>query len=173
MRRSLAACLGGLCLLLGLSVSALAQEIAFVDSERILEGYTEVKNVQDNYQADIRAWNEQAQNLKREIDRLATELAQQGPGLSDEKRREKEEDHQSKVSEYDRFVQSVWGPNGLVIQRNEEVMRPIIRRIQTILSEIGDERGYDLILDAADGNILYADPALDLTEEVIERLNGS
>ena len=30
--------------------------------------------------------------------------------LSDEKRREKEQDHQRKLTEYDQFVQSIWGP---------------------------------------------------------------
>lgn len=158
---------------LGLAGPARAQEarVAFVDSEKILEGYTRIQEVRNTYQADVKAWNDEAQNRKREIDLLSKELAEQGPGLSDEKLREKEQDYQRKVSEYESFVQSIWGPSGLVIQRNEESLRPVIRRIQQILGEIAEERGYNLILDAADGNILYADPSLDLTAEVVQRLN--
>lgn len=92
--------------------------------------------------------------------------------LSDERRREKEEDYQRRVTEYDKFVQSIWGPNGLVAQRNEEILRPIIARIQAILVDVAEEDGYDLILDAADGNILYADPSLDLTQRVLDLLNA-
>jgi outer membrane protein len=146
--------------------------VAFIDSEKVVEAYSGIQNVRNSYQADVKAWNDEAENRKREIDLLSKELAEQGPGLSDEKLREKEQDYQRKVSEYESFVQSVWGPNGLVLQRNEESLRPVVRRIQTIVGEIAEERGYTLILDAADGNILYADPSLDLTAEVIQRLNG-
>ena len=48
----------------------------------------------------------------------------------------------------------------------------IIARIQTILIDVAEEDGYDLILDAADGNILYADPSLDLTQRVLDLLNA-
>lgn len=146
--------------------------VAFIDSEKVVEGYNRIQDVRNSYQADVKAWNDEAENRKREIDLLSKELSEQGPGLSDEKLREKEQDYQRKVSEYESFVQSVWGPNGLVVQRNEESLRPVVRRIQAIVGEIAEERGYTLILDAADGNILYADPSLDLTAEVIQRLNG-
>ena len=161
----------GLALSLG---TARAQDarIAFIDSEKVVEGYSRIQEARSSYQADVKAWNEEAETRKREIDLLSAEIAEQGPGLSDDKLREKEQDYQRKVSEYESFVQSVWGPNGLVIQRNEEALRPVIRRIQSILGELAEERGYNLILDAADGNILYADPSLDLTAEVIQRLNG-
>ena len=154
---------------------AYAQEarVAFVDSEKIVDGYNRINEVRASYQADVKAWNDEAQGRKREIDLPESELEKQGPGLSDEKLREKEQDYQKKVSEYESFVQSIWGPNGLVVQRNEEVLRPVIKRIQTIVGEIAEERGLNLILDAADGNILYADPSLDLTAEVIQRLNGT
>lgn len=159
-------------LVLPATVRAQDARIAFIDSERVVDGYTRMAEVRNSYQADVKAWNEEAQNRKREIDVLSKEISQQGPGLSDDKLREKEQDYQKKVSDYEIFVQSIWGPNGLVIQRNEESLRPVIRRIQAILAEIAEERGYNLILDAADGNILYADPSLDLTAEVIQRLNG-
>ena len=60
---------------------------------------------------------------------------------------------------------------GQVVKRNEEILRPIISKIQTILAKIGSEEGFDLILDAADGHVLYADQSLDLTQRVIDELN--
>ena len=177
MRRASLSLLSVLSIAVGLALplgAAWAQEtrLAFVDTEKVVEGYTRIQEVRNSYQADVKAWNDEAQNRKREIDMISKEIAEQGPGLSDDKLREKEQDYQKKLSDYEKFVQSVWGPNGLVIQRNEESLRPVIRRIQSILGDLAEERGYSLILDAADGNILYADPSLDLTAEVIQRLNG-
>lgn len=161
-----------LCVLaLGFTRAEAQTKIGFVNTEVILQTYPETAKAEQTYRADVENWNREAQARKRDLDQSAQQLAQQGPMLSDEKRREKEDDYQKKVSDYDTFVQGIWGPNGLVVQRNEEILRPIIERIQTILTTIGEEQGFSLILDAADGNILYADPSLDLTQEVLNELN--
>jgi outer membrane protein len=164
----------GLAALLLVTVSARAQSdvrIAFINSEIILQTYTGTKEAEAVFRQEIENWNREAQARKNETERLSRELQEQSPMLSDEKRREREEDYQRRVTEYDKFVQSIWGPNGLVVQRNEEILRPIVARIQEILIRLAEDEGYDLILDAADGNILYADPSLDLTQTVLDLLN--
>ena len=64
------------------------------------------------------------------------------------------------------------GPEGELERRNEELLRPIINEVQTLLAQLAVEEGYDFILDAADNNILYADPDLDITALVVDRLNN-
>ena len=159
--------------LLGASPAA-AQEtrVAFINSEQIIEKYPGTQSIEAQFSADVDSWNKDLQARKRELTRLERELTSQGPMLSEEKLREKEQEYQAKVAQYDNFVQSIWGPGGLIVERNEELLRPIIDRVQTILSTIGAEEGYGLILDAADGNILYADPDLDLTERVLAELQA-
>ena len=147
-------------------------KIGFVSTESILEKSTEAIAALGGFQRDVEGWNQEAQARRKDLDDLTRELGQQSPMLSDEKRREKEQDLQRKLTEYDQFVQSVWGPSGLVVKRNEEVLRPIVAKIQTILEKIGGEEGFDLIFDSSDGNILYADKALDLTQTVIDQLNA-
>jgi outer membrane protein len=163
----------GACLLFWAPARAQSDvRIAFINSEIILQNYAATKTAEATFREDIENWNREARARENETERLSRELQEQSPMLSDEKRREKEEDYQRRVTEYDKFVQSIWGPNGLVIQRNEEILRPIIARIQTILMRLAEDDGYDLILDAADGNILYADPSLDLTQTVLDLLNA-
>lgn len=163
--------LAGGWLLLG-GVARAEVKIAYVNSEKILEQSKEAKAALDGFQRDVDGWNQEAQQRRKELDDLTRELGQQTPMLSDEKRQEKEQDLQRKLTEYDQFVQSVWGPNGLVVRRNEEVLRPVVAKIQTILDKTGAEEGYDLILDAADGNILFANKELDLTQLVVDQLNA-
>ena len=80
--------------------------------------------------------------------------------LSDERRQEKELEYQRQLTEYEQFKESIWASDGLVEQRNEELLRPIISKVQALLEQIATEEGYDFILDAADSNILYGDPSL-------------
>ncbi len=146
--------------------------IVFVNSEVVLQEYKAVKGVMETFNRDVQGWNEEAQRQKSELERMQKEFASQGLMLSDERRQEKEMDYQRRLGEYEQFVQSIWGPDGLVEQRNEELLRPIINKIQAKLVMLAEERSYDFVLDAADNNILYADPAHDITSEVTEMLNA-
>lgn len=148
------------------------QRIAFVNSEKILEQYRGTQTAMATFRKDVDAWNAEAQQRKRDLDALEKELSQQSAMLSDDKRREKEQDYQRKLTEYDQYVQSLWGPNGKISERNEEILRPIIAKIQGIVARIAEDEDYDLILDMADGNILYGAASLDLTTRLIDEMNA-
>ena len=45
-------------------------------------------------------------------------------------------------------------------------------RITEVIEQLREEGAYSLILDVAAGSIVSADPALDLTQEVIGRLEA-
>ena len=92
--------------------------------------------------------------------------------LSEERRREKETEYQRRLTDFEQLKESIWAPDGLIEQRNEELLRPIVSRVQSVLEQLATEEGYDLILDAADSNILYGDPDFDLTAQVLGILNG-
>ena len=48
-----------------------------------------------------------------------------------------------------------------------------IDEVNLVASKIGKERGYDYIMDAVSGALVYALPPHDLTDEVIEELRNS
>jgi Skp family chaperone for outer membrane proteins len=43
---------------------------------------------------------------------------------------------------------------------------------QPVIDQLRQERGYSFILDVAAGGVIAADPSLDITEEVLSRLNA-
>ena len=57
-------------------------------------------------------------------------------------------------------------------RRQEELMSPIMEKFNTIIQQLRTEGGYAFIFDASAGALLAADEALDLTAEVVRRLNG-
>jgi len=52
-----------------------------------------------------------------------------------------------------------------------EFSRPIIEKINALISRIGEEEGYDFIFDASSGSLVHALPKYDITQQVIEELN--
>ena len=162
----------GLLLLAGLTAAASAEvRIAFVNSEVILQQYKAVQGAMETFNRDVQSWQDELQQKQNKLDEMQKELEHQALMLSDERRQEKDLEYQRQLTEFEQLKESIWAPDGLIEQRNEELLRPIIGKIQTVLEQIATDEGYDLILDAADSNILYGDPEYDLTQKVIGILN--
>jgi outer membrane protein len=145
--------------------------IGFVNSERIFAEYTGTQEAQDAFNAELERLSADLEQRKRDLEQLQTDYESQALILSEQKRREREEEIQRRRSELDTFVREIWGPSGQVAQRNEQLTRPIIEKMNEVLTRIGEEEGFSIIFDAADGNVVYADRALDLTDRVLEALH--
>ncbi len=151
-------------------VRALDLKVGFIDSDRIFAEYPKTKEVQEAFNREVQDLSKAARDKKTEIDELQRKLDQQSPMLSDAKKDEQNQQLQKKIGEYEAFVQTNWGPNGKISKLNEEYLRPIIDRVHNIVTIIGTDDGYSLIFDAADGNIVFGDRQLDLTERVLSLL---
>jgi len=146
--------------------------IAFVNSESILQEYAAVQRAMETFHRDVEAWQQELAVKSRELEQLQREIDHQSLMLSDERRQERELEYQRRLADFEKLKESIWSPDGLVEQRNEELLRPIVNRIQTVLEQLAVEEGYDIIFDAADSNILYGDPSFDLTRRVLDILAG-
>jgi outer membrane protein len=145
-------------------------KIGFIDSDRLFSDYAKTLEAQESFNREVQSLASTAREMKTEIDELQRKLDQQGPMLSEAKREEQSKALQDKISAYESFVQKNWGPSGEVSRLNEQYLRPILDRVQKLLAGIGQEEGYSLILDAADGNIVFGDRTLDLTDRVLGML---
>ncbi|MGE5175318.1 MAG: OmpH family outer membrane protein [Hyphomicrobiales bacterium] len=145
-------------------------KIGFIDSDRIFAEYRKTQEAQEAFNREVQDLTKTARDKKTEIDDLQRKLDQQGPMLSEAKRDEQNQLLQKKIGEYESFVQTTWGPNGKITKLNEEYLKPIIDRVHAIVAGIGTDEAFSLILDAADGNVVYGDKTLDLTDRVLSEL---
>src|SRR6185436_5315964 len=107
---------------------------------------------------------------EKSVQTLQAEVREQGPILSSLKRQEKDEALQRAISDYERFVQEVWGPGGRATQENERMTGDVVSQIRTAVEKIAGNKGLTLVLDAASGFLIYADKSFDLTTEVVAEL---
>ena len=147
--------------------------IGFVDSQRIFGEYKAAQEAQERFTREIQSWRTEADDRRRQVDALRNELKDQDPLLSEARRLEKETALQKAVSDYDRFVQDFWGPNGKVQRLNDEMTREVISKVRDAVELLANRQSYDLVLDAADGNVIFGVKSLDLTQQVLDELNRS
>jgi outer membrane protein len=161
-----------LALLLTLPRGAAAADakLGYIDSARIFQEYKPAQEAQQLFDRQVQSWRTESAEKEKVVTQLRGEVRDQGPILSALKRQEKEEALQRAISDYERFIQDVWGPQGRAQQENEKATSDIVAQIRASVEKVAGEKGLDLVLDAAGGNIVYAAKSLDLTDLVLADL---
>jgi len=146
--------------------------IAHVDSKLIFEGYKGTKKAQEEYDRQVAKWEQQANLLQKELGFVKERLEKQSLMISDEYKRELEAEYARKDSELKKFIEKIYGRNGELLTENEKVSAPIIALIKKAITEIALSEGYDYVLDRATGAVLFWKNENDLTQKVLDYLNG-
>ncbi|RMF66678.1 MAG: OmpH family outer membrane protein [Calditrichaeota bacterium] len=154
--------------------SAHAQlKIAYINSNKILESYKEAVDVRKQLQELDAQWQKEARDMQKEIQELQDQLESQSLLLSDERKKEKQQEIQNLYIKYNQFLQQKWNPqNGEAVKKEVELMQPVYDKINKAIKKIGADGGYNYIFDVVAGNILYAsDDQPDLTQQLLDELN--
>ena len=146
-------------------------KIGYVDSMRLRTEFKEFQDAQAEFDKDVQVWQQEIGDLERTIDSLKEDLERTQLLLSEAKKKEKEENVENQELEYQRLTNDVFGPGGRAENRNAELTRPILDKINQVLEKIAVEESYVMIFDSVNGNIAYAKTGLDLTDLVLEELN--
>ena len=146
-------------------------KIGFINSEKIFLEYEGTKVAQDKFNKEVAKWEQQATDMQKELKDLKEQLEKQSLLLSAERKTEIETQLQEKMIVYQKFIQEKFGQQGEALQKNETLTKPIIERINKILEQIAKAENYDYIMDARNGGVVFAKPAYDLTERVLQALN--
>lgn len=146
-------------------------KVGYVDSVRIFANYSYAKDQQQRFNREIEAWRAESDDRRKAIDQARADLKEQSLALSEEKRVEQEGQLQKLLSDYDAFVQAFWGPKGRASELNEQLTADVIQKVRDVVERVAHDDAYDLVLDAADGNVIFAVKSLDLTDRVLEILN--
>ncbi len=147
-------------------------KIGYIDTVKIFAEYKETVDAEAVYKKEVDAWKKKASDMEAELAKLREEIQSQSLMLSEEKMAEKRQTFDRKLQEYNQYMNDVFGDEGQAAKRNRELTQPIVEKINAVIANLAEEQGYSVIFDAAQGNIVYAKKALDMTELVMERLNA-
>lgn len=156
-------------LLLAFPGILLAQSIAVVDADRVFESLGEVVDARELLETEVEEWELHVDSLQEEIDVIEEDLSRTLM-MSPERRQEQENLLAEKEAELEAYLTSVFGPGGLMERRNEELVSPIIASINEAVMEIASEDGIQIVIDAAAGQVVYAEASVDITDRVIDRV---
>ena len=149
-----------------------AAKLAFISSRTILDSTPGYAAAESTFFREFQAMRDEVQKLQQQLDSAVQAFDQASialsPAAKDVKRRELQ-------ALQDRITQRSSELDARARTRNQELLSPYQARINTIIQGIRAEGNYAMIFDAdAQGNgIVAADPMLNLTSKVIERVRRS
>lgn len=144
-------------------------KLAYINSQRILsqapgraEAEAQFQREMTRYQEQIRRMGDSLQLLMADYNKQELILSPAAKEMKQKEIRSKEETYQQRIQQLQQQAQ----------QREEELVRPIMQQINTVLTAIRAEDGYTFIFDvgAQGAAVVAADTTLDITQRVIARL---
>ncbi|MCF6178372.1 MAG: OmpH family outer membrane protein [Geopsychrobacter sp.] len=144
--------------------------VAFIDLQKALnlsdagvKAKADIGQQVKKYEAKVAAEQDALKQMKKELDK-------QSVLLSDEARSKKEREFQQRAKEFQRFAKDIQEE---LQQKDADFTKRIIDRILKVTRTIGKEKGYSIVLEKSESSLVYGDPSVDLTDDVIKAYNAS
>ena len=170
MRRTSLASLALATLLSAGAAEAQTVKIGYINSPEIVQSAPGSAQAQAQFDAELQSAQEEIQRLQTELQNLDQQLQQQQLTLSPEAKANRQQQLQVRVQEFEQRTAQLQEQANT---RRAELVQPIMDQITEVIEALREEGNYAMILDAAAGSIISADPALDLTQEVLRRLEAA
>jgi outer membrane protein len=154
----------------GLAAELITNKIGHVDLVKALNESESGKKAKADLEFMIKSKQSTIDEKGKAIERAKADIEKQASVLSQDARKTKEEELESLLRDYQRLVAD---SQKEVKKKEGELTGDIIKELRGIVQKIGQEEGYTLILESAEGQILYAAKEIDLTETVIKKFNES
>ncbi|NLP09556.1 OmpH family outer membrane protein [bacterium] len=151
--------------------SVYAQKMGYINSQKIIASYKEAQDTQERLNKINSTWEEEGKAMQKQFQEMGEQLESQSLLLSEERKREKQQELQSLYMKIQQFQAEKWGQGGEFYKKQEELMQPIFDKINQAIKKVAELQNFDYVFDTVAGNIVYASPRqVDLTEEVIKDL---
>ncbi|MFC2382427.1 MAG: OmpH family outer membrane protein [Porphyromonas sp.] len=159
-------------LLLPLGVAE-AQKVALVDMEFILKkdpAYTAMTRQIDDLS---KRWQDEVTSIEKKAETAYKSYQGEAAFLSADQKKAREESIVALEKQAYDLKRKYFGPEGDLFKRREGLMKPIQDRVWTAMKELARRGGLQLIIDRSSSKIVYADPALDVSESIVSMLGLS
>lgn len=164
-----------ICILLGLillsTAFAVAQKYAFVDSEYVRKNIPAFTTAQEQLDKLSAQWEKEVSDGYAVVEQMYKSYQNEAPLLSQDMKTKREEAIITKEKEMKDLQNKYFGMEGELFKKREELVKPIQDEILKAIKDIAVEGAYAVIFDtAAGGNILFANPKYDISDQVLEKL---
>ena len=151
-----------------------AQKFALIDLEYILSNIHAYERANEQLNQTTKAWQNEIEAVSNEAATLYKNYQNESVFLSEAQKKEREQAIVDKEKEAADLKKKYFGPEGELFKKRQSLVAPIHDEIYNAVKAIAQARNFQLILDrASDSAIIFASPAIDISNEVLAKLGYS
>jgi len=152
------------------NVSAAEVKIGYVDLQKAINLSAKGKSAKEQISKKVQGYEGQVDQRKQELQKAKEDLEKQALLLSDEARASKERDYQQMVKDFQRFTKDIQDELQMT---DADLTKMILAGVLKVAAEIGKKEHFTAIFEKNESSLVYADPAIDLTDRVIKAYDES
>ena len=156
---------------LSMSMNVQAQKYGYVNSDEILAGMNEVKQMApelESLQTQLQKKGQQmVEDLKVKSDNAQQKLERGEMSPVDQEKMQAElQNDQNAILAFEREMQEK------ILKKREDLLKPILEKVNTAIDSVAKEQGYTMIFNGSPnaGILLYVDGSADVTAAVKTKL---
>ncbi len=158
-------------ILVSISIFAIGQKYAYVDTEYILNNIPAYKAAQEKLNQLSAEWQAEVEAEYDKIQQMFRKFQNEEVLLTEEMKRQRKEELITRERQVKELQRKYFGPEGDLNKRRIELVQPIQDEVFKIIEQIAEEENLAVIFDTAAGaNMLYTDPKYDKSDTVLEKL---
>ena len=144
-------------------------KIGFVNSQKILAEAPGVQQVQQTLQAEMTRMRAPLDSMEQRLNTANTAFQQQQATLTPAAREQRQSELQQQYQAYQARGQQL---QEQAEARRQQLVQPVMQQINAAIEALRREGAFTMIVDSSAGGIVSVDPALDLTDRVLQRMRG-
>jgi outer membrane protein len=145
------------------SVWAADLKVGYVDIQKAMNECNAGKEAKKTIQKEMDKLQHQFQEKQKDLQTTRETVDKQTPMLTPDARANKEKEFQTKVRDYQRWLDD---NQKEIRQKGLDMEQTITSGLQKVIQKVGADEGYTLILEGS--ILLYGSKALDITDRVIK-----
>ena len=148
-----------------------AQNYIIVNSEKVFKSVEAYNTAISDLDSLAKQYQEQVDDKFDEVETLYNNYMAQKASLSASARQAREALILAREKEAQQFQESLFGQEGVLMQKRLELIQPIQKRVFAAIEAYAGQAGADLVLDSSNNpTLLYNNPSVERTQQVIEAL---
>jgi outer membrane protein len=146
-----------------------AQKVAVVDINQVLNAIPAYKTAQEDLDKMASKWRSDIAQQQDVIKGMYNKYQAEQVLMSDDARKQREEEIMNKEKEVREAQRTKFGPEGELFKKRSELVKPLQDKVYSAIERFATEKGFDLILDkGGSAGIIFANATTDKTNLIIE-----
>ena len=144
-------------------IAYVRSQLLFQEAPGAADARTTIQREMDKYQAELALAEDSIKNLLTDYQQRQVMMSPDAKKRQEDLINAKKKSLDTRAEQYDAAVR----------KRQQELVQPIMDKINKILEDVRKEKGISMIVDGSQqGVIIAADTTLDLTREILARLKA-